>query len=94
MLRVVSVSVNELRIVLILYYKTMKLEKVQWISIPLQIGDPTRQVAQLFPYPDIAIADQKLSFRTIEVISAYIISLVFSNSRKRSLRRRLPTDRR
>jgi len=68
-----------------------KLEKVQWIRIPLQIDDPTRQVARLFPHPDIAIADQKLSFRTIAVISAYIISLVFSNSRKRSLLRRLPT---
>jgi len=68
-----------------------KLENVQWISIPLQIGDPTRQVARLFPHPDIAIADQKLSFRTIAVISAYTISFVFSNSRQRSLLRRLPT---
>ena len=42
--------------------------------IPLHIGDPTRQVARLFHHPDIAIADQKLSFRTIAVISAYIIS--------------------
>jgi len=60
---------------------------VQWISIPLQISDPTHQVAQLFPHPDIAIADQKLSFSTIAVISAYVISVVFSNS----LLRRLPT---
>ena len=71
--------------------KQRKLENVQWIMIPLQIGDLTRQVARLFPHPDIAIADQKLSSRTIAVISAYIISLVFSNSRKRSLLRRLPT---
>ena len=62
-----------------------RLENVQWINIPLQIGDPTRQVARLFPHPDIVIADQKLSFRTIAVISAYIISLFISNSWERSL---------
>jgi len=37
--------------------------------IPLHIGDPSRQVARLFPCPDIAIVDQKLSFRTIAVIT-------------------------
>jgi len=30
---------------------------VQWIIIPLQIGDPTCQVARVCPHPGIAIAD-------------------------------------
>jgi len=32
-------------------------ENVQWIIMPLQTGDPTRQVAPLFPHPGMSIAD-------------------------------------